>query len=144
MKRKIYTLFTLLLTFIFATCIFASCNKDGTAKAKIKESTENMIIIEVTKVNGEVALLSVMESLKENGEIEFAISNGMITEVNGIKNKADFSYCWMLYTSDTELSNTEWGTVLYNEQTYGSAIVGAEELLVIDGAYYILSYESLS
>ena len=83
-----------------------------------------------------------MEMLREDGKIEFAISGGMVTEINGKANTADFSSCWMLYTSDAELSNTEWGTVSYEENSYGSAIVGAEALPVVNGEIYVWAYQS--
>ena len=46
----------------------------------------------------------------------------------------------MLYTSDAEMSNAEWGTIDYDGKTYASAILGAESLEVSAGNYYILSY----
>ena len=44
---------------------------------------------------------------------------------------------WGLYTSDTELSNTAWGTATYEGNTYGSAMFGAEDLPVIENGIYI-------
>ncbi len=142
MKRKINSLFYLLLTFIFCTCFFVGCGKTGNVKASIEQTTDDMVVIKVDEVKGEVTLLSVMEKLKEDNEIDFTIEGGMITEINKTANTVDFSACWMLYTSDTELSNTSWGTISYEGQVYGSAITGAEELLVIEDTYYIWSYKS--
>lgn len=143
MKRKMYSFFTLLLAFVVSTCIFVGCQKDeGNIKALVLQTTENMVVIQVNEVEGEVTLLSVMENLQKDGKMEFCISSGMVTEINSKTNAMDFSSCWMLYTSDIELSNAGWGTVSYEGQDYGSAIVGAETLTVISGGYYIWSYQS--
>jgi hypothetical protein len=91
-----------------------------------------------------MVLLQYMEQLKEKGELSFEIKDGMITAINGIANPADFSSCWMLYTSDAEYSNSAWGTVEYQGQTYGSAIVGAELLEIKADQLYIWVYQSFT
>jgi hypothetical protein len=83
-----------------------------------------------------------MTYLKAEGELAFEITSGMVSSIEGKANPADWSACWMLYTSDTETSNTEWGTITYDGNTYGSAILGAESLTVSVGAYYIWSYDT--
>ena len=70
--------------------------------------------------------------------------DGMITSINGIENPADFSSCWMLYTSDVENSNTAWGTVEYQGVKYGSAISGAETLKIKPDQLYIWVFQSFS
>ena len=143
MKRKMYSFFTFLLVFLVTSCFFVGCQKEtGDTKASVVQTTDNMIVIQVSEVEGEATLLSVMEMLQESEKIDFVISGGMVTEINGKANTADFSSCWMLYTSDKELSNVEWGTVSYEGKSYGSAIVGAETLTVMPGEYYIWSYQS--
>ena len=142
MKRKLYSFFTLVCALIFTACLFVCCQKEeGGVKATVAQTTENLVVIQVDEVDGEATLLSVMESLQEKGELQFVISGGMVTEINGKINATDFSYCWMLYTSDAELSNDAWGTVSYEGKTYGSAIVGAETLTVSAGELYIWSYQ---
>ena len=142
MKRKLYSFFTLVCALIFTACLFVCCQKEeGGVKATVAQTTENLVVIQVDEVDGEATLLSVMESLQEKGELQFVISGGMVTEINGKINATDFSYCWMLYTSDAELSNDAWGTVSYEGNTYGSAIVGAETLTVSAGELYIWSYQ---
>lgn len=142
MKRKLYSFFTLVCALIFTACLFVCCQKEeGGVKATVAQTTENLVVIQVDEVDGEATLLSVIESLQEKGELQFVISGGMVTEINGKINATDFSYCWMLYTSDAELSNDAWGTVSYEGKTYGSAIVGAETLTVSAGELYIWSYQ---
>ena len=86
----------------------------------------------------------VLAKLKEKGQLEFEIVNGMITSINGIENPADYSSCWMLYTSDEELSNSAWGIVEYEGKQYGSAISGAETLQIKADQLYIWVYKSFS
>ena len=90
----------------------------------------------------EMTLLEYMEILKADGELDFEISAGMITSINGIDNPADFSSCWMLYTSDAENSNASWGTVEYKEKEYASAMYGAETLKIKQGCTYVWVYKS--
>ena len=143
MKRKLYSFFTLVCALIFTACLFVCCQKEeGGVKATVAQTTENLVVIQVDEVDGEATLLSVMESLQEKGELQFVISGGMVTEINGKINATDFSYCWMLYTSDTEFSSTEFGSVAYNGKTYGQASKGASDLLVKEGEYYIWAYEA--
>lgn len=124
---------------------FAGCDKNnGDAKTvAVVEKAENRVVITVEEVGGEPTLYDVMVDLKESGELTFTVSaDGMIASIEGKANPADWSACWMLYTSDAELANTDWGTVEYNGQNYGSAIVGATDLPVIAGGIYIWEYVS--
>ena len=70
--------------------------------------------------------------------------DGMITSINGIENPADYSSCWMLYTSDAENSNAAWGTVEYQGKQYASAVSGAETLKIKPDQLYIWVYKSFS
>ena len=98
--------------------------------------------ITVTSVAKRTMLTDVMEKAKEKGDFTYEMSGGMITSINGVANPADWSKCWMLYTSDAEMSNTAWGTITWNGETLGSAVVGADALDVIAGATYVWSYQS--
>ena len=142
MKCKISRFFYLLLIFTLATCFFTGCQKNGEAKASVVKTSNDTVVIKVDEVNGDVTLLTVMQALKEGNQLDFNVENGMVTKINGVKNVSDFSTCWMLYTSDTELANSSWGTILYEDQVLGSAITGAKDLLVIEGALYVWNYKS--
>ena len=110
--------------------------------------TDDHVIIKVTQeaLGGatEMTLMDYMTTLKDKGDLEFAISDGMITSINGIANPADYSSCWMLYTSDADNANVAWGTVEYEGQEYGSAISGAETLKIKADQLYIWVYKSFS
>ena len=113
----------------------------------IKDS-DTYIVVKTTQeaLDGETDMLLIeyMEQLKEKGELEFDISDGMIVSINGIENPADYSSCWMLYTSDEELSNAAWGTVEYEGKLYGSAVSGAETLKIKPDQLYIWVFKSFS
>ena len=54
----------------------------------------------------------------------------------------DFSHCWMLYTSDGEMSNAAWGEIEYNGEKLGSAVLGADALPVLEGQVYVWYYQA--
>ena len=92
----------------------------------------------------DMLLIDYMNELAKDGKMTCKISDGMVTSINDIDNPADFSSCWMLYTSDAENSNTAWGTVEYDGKEYGSAVSGAETLKIKADQLYIWVYQSFS
>jgi hypothetical protein len=135
---------SILLAVVLLSCVLTGCKSEPLV---IKDS-DTYIVIKTTEeaLEGKTDLLLIdyMQTLKEKEGLEFAISDGMITSINGIDNPADYSSCWMLYTSDPELSNSAWGTVEYEGVEYGSAVSGAEALTVKAGQLYIWVYQSFS
>lgn len=120
---------------------FAACKKDGKAEATLLSATDTQVVIRVDEVEGNAVLLTAMENLQSKGELTFTVSNGMVTEINGIENGANYNPCWMIYTSDSEMSSTQYGSVEYEGQLCGSAIVGINELTVIKDGIYIFVYQ---
>lgn len=142
MKRKTSIFLTLCLSLICAFCLFACDRKDKSNLAcSLVESSETRVVISVSESGQNCNLLDCMEILKQSKDEDFTytMSNGMITSINGIENPADFSSCWMLYTSDAEMANTSYATE-YDGKTLGSAIVGAGELEVVADAIYVWVY----
>ena len=135
MKRKLLSLLLVLLSLF---CLF-SCG-GGNATCALLEKTETRVVISVSGASDNGTVMDCMEFLQAKGEISYKLSGTMVTELNGKANAADFSGCWMLYTSDAEMSNAEWGTVEYEGKTLGSAILGAEALTVTAGEIYIWEY----
>ncbi len=147
MKRKIYALFTLMLAIVCCAVCFVACNtgdeeSNGEAKtvARIVESTQERVVILVEETDGETTLFETMEELSNDGVFTYELSGTMVNKINGKENAADFSACWILYTSDSEMGNSAWGTYNFQEVTCLSAIVGGGELTVSTGAYYIWVY----
>lgn len=143
MKRKTNILFSIVLSLVCALCLFACGGKDkSNLKCALIESTQTRVVISVEEQGLNCTLLDCMEMLRQSqdNDLDFTFANGMITSINGVENPADFSSCWMLYTSDAEMANTAWGTTEYDGQTLGSAVVGVNELDVISGAIYVWVY----
>ena len=145
MKKLMALVLTLICALMFAACdlsLLMGLLGTGNSIAEVAK-TENMVVITVNEAEDGVTLLSVMESLLAEGKLTYTYgADGLVTSIEGQENAADWSACWMLYTSDAELANTDWGTVEYNGVAYGSAIVGAGALEVIEGGIYIWSYQS--
>ncbi len=113
----------------------------------IKESDTYIVITvsnEQMDITNTTTLVDYMNSLKDDGQLTFEINNGMVSSVNGIDNPSDWSSCWMIYTSDTNNANSAWGTIEYNGNIYGSAILGAESLIVKDGCIYIWVFQAFN
>ena len=137
MKRKIIVILSFL--FLFVLC---GCTPSGVSHAKYSvESTENVVVITVEEVKDAKFLMDIMEQAKADEKLAFEVSNGMITSLNGKANPADWSYCWILYTSDSSMASTEYGTYEYEGQILGSAVLGAETLPVVDGGIYVWVYQ---
>lgn len=152
MKKSLSLLLVLLMTCML---LLPGCQQDPlvieTPDADPETNliiTQDHVIIKITQeaLNGEadMTLMDYMETLKDGGELEFSVSDGMITSINGIENPADYSSCWMLYTSDEDNANKAWGTVEYEGKEYGSAISGAETLKIKADQLYIWVYKTFS
>ena len=132
MKRKFVSLVSLVLAAL-ALLALAGCHTSSV-------TADVDVVIRATAKQDGMALLAVMEELQEEGELSFTVSDGMITELNGTK-QTPSSY-WMLYTSDRENANEQWGTCEYEGEVLGSATLGAGELAVKAGCVYLWSFES--
>lgn len=131
MKRKFISLVTLLATVLLSVFCFVACGE---------ENVEPVAITVSQTVEENTTLLQVMQEKKTAGELDFKMENGMLVEINGTSNTTN-SY-WMLYTSDENNSNAEWGTYEWNGEMLGSAIAGADTLVVAQGETYLWVYTS--
>ena len=144
MKNKKILAFLLAAMTLMSILLLAGCKSEPLV---IKES-DTCIVLKVTEEaiggNTDMVLIDYMDTLVKEGKLTCTIENGMVTSINGIDNHADFSSCWMLYTSDADNSNAAWVTVEFEGKQYGSAISGAETLTVKPGQLYIWVYKSFS
>ncbi len=132
------------LLFSVAGCSDQSSTSSGSDTPNEVVQVEDVVITvsgEQMTLTDTTTLADYMLSLKNSGLIEYEIKDGMVTSINGTANE-NSSY-WLLYTSDADNANTAWGTVDYEGNTYGSAILGAESLVVKEGYLYIWSYTTL-
>ena len=157
MKKTMKKVLSLVLVMMVISCtlLLSACQQDKlvieTPETEPETNlviTEDLVIIKTTQemMGGatEMTLMDYMSKLKDKGELEFVIRDGMITSINGVENPADYSSCWMLYTSDADNANVAWGTVEYEGKEYGSAISGAETLKIKADQLYIWVYKSFS
>jgi hypothetical protein len=128
-------LLTLLLVTLTALMMFTACGKNK--DPLVISETDEFVVIKCQTEKEDLTLASYMDGLDDI----FVIENGMVVSINGIKNAADWSYCWMLYTDDEEMSNTAWGEIEYKDKVYGSAVLGADSLVVKNGKTYIWVYQ---
>lgn len=134
--------FTILVTIATLLC---ACESQPTLV--IKQSDTYIVVTasaEQMQIAEDTTLADYMSSLKSDGKLDFEMKNGMVSSINGIENPADYSSCWMLYTSDEQNANSAWGTVEYEQNVYGSAILGAESLIIKEGCIYIWVFKSFS
>ena len=143
MKNTTKRLSCMLVILILACSVLLSGCK---SEPLVIKDSDTYIVVKVTEevLDGrtDMLLIDYMNELAQSGELECTISNGMITSINGIENPADFSSCWMLYTSDAENSNPAWGTMEYKGIQYGSAISGAEVLKIKPDQLYIWVFQT--
>lgn len=136
--KRLYALIFSLLAIVVVGSLLLLTRK---AEPLVIYESDTTIVIKCEKAEDDATLIDYMAKLRDKGKIEFTAENGMITSINGIENPKDFSYCWMLYTSDADMANSAWGTVLYNEVEYGSAILGADKLEIKADNLYIWVYK---
>ena len=130
MKRKFISFLTFLAILACSLFCFVACG----------DNVEPVAITVFQAVEENTTLLEVMQKKKTAGEFDFQMENGMIVQIGETKNSTN-SF-WMLYTTDTENANTQWGTFVWKGETLGSAIAGADTLVVKQGETYVWVYQS--
>ena len=109
--------------------------------ASVEQKTEDMVAIRVTDAEKGKKLIEVMQALRADEQLTFTQdSQGMVIAINGTEYAADWSGCWMLYTSDEEFSSIEWGVYEYHGAALGSAVFGEDALPVVNGEIYVWVY----
>ena len=146
MKNTTKRLSSLILVLLLAlSVLLPGCQKN---EPLVIKDSDTYIVIKTTQESlggkTDMLLIDYMNELSQKGELTCTIADGMITSINGIENPADFSSCWMLYTSDAENANASWGTVEFEGAEYGSAISGAETLKIKPDQLYIWVFKSFT
>lgn len=134
-------LLTLLLVGVVLMLVIGCATTPSTSDETIQDFVKIVVDKDYMDIDG-AKLIDYMQALKEDGSLDYAEDSGMITSINGKANTADYSVCWMLYTDDAELSNTAWGTVEIDGKIYASAISGANDMAIKDGATYVWVYKA--
>ena len=128
------TLSRILLVVLAVVMVFGlfACNKNA-----------DEVVIKVDsayKMEADDTLEDYMDYLEEKGKLDYEEEDGMIISINGKKNTLN-SY-WMIYTSDENYSNSQWGTYEFKGKTLGSATLGATALPLNKDATYVLVYQT--
>ncbi|MBR2479932.1 MAG: hypothetical protein IKB56_01355 [Clostridia bacterium] len=128
------TLPKILLVVLAVVMVFGlfACNKNA-----------DEVVIKVDsayEMEADDTLEDYMDYLEEKGKLDYEEEDGMIISINGKKNTLN-SY-WMIYTSDENYSNSQWGTYEYKGKTLGSATLGATALPLNKDATYVLVYQT--
>ena len=135
MKKTVSAILALAL----CASLLCACQKK---EPLVIRDSDTCVVIRVEEGTEEMALTEYMTALKNKGELDFTMDGTAVTAMNGKENAADYSACWMLYTSDPDFSNPAWGVAEYDGKEYGSAALGANELKVQAGELYIWVYQS--
>ena len=129
MKKVLCLLAVVLSLFVITAC------KSG--EPLVISESDTFVVVKCQTDKSDLTLSKYMDGLSD----VFVIENGMVVSINGQENASDWSHVWMLYTDDSELSNSAWGTIEYEGKVYGSAVSGAESLIVKNGCVYIWVYQ---
>ena len=131
-NMKKITLSLLALTLAFALLLSVGCTE-----------TEGEVFLGIDKkydVRPGDTLEDYMDWLEEKGKLDYEEEDGMVLEINGIKNSLN-SY-WMLYTDDPNNSNSAWGTYEYKGKVLYSATYGVEQLKINKDYVYVFVYQT--
>lgn len=123
----------LALTVCVILLAFSACIGSDYTQAK---SGDYLILSVTLEVEEDSTLIDYMNRIKGSKSLtNFKIKNGMLTVINGMQARGNVY--WMLYTDDSEYSNSDWGTVEIEGITYYSATLGAESLPIKQGCTYV-------
>lgn len=121
-------------TLVVIAAFFTACNKPVV-------QTDTEVVITVTDsvmkdIEGKY-LVDYLDALVEKEKLTYEATSGMIITINGTEAKAADNKYWLIYTSDADYSNSDWGTYEYDSVTYNSATKGIAELPLKADAVYI-------
>ncbi len=141
MKKRILILLTAIALLLPVFSAYG-CNNNGQVKATLLEVNSTMVVLRVDETDANGKLVDALNSVKGEN-FNYEIKGGFITSINGLENPSDFSYCWMIYSNDTDFAvfDDPKNTFVYNNQELGSVILGAEDLPVTKGCIYLLLYQ---
>ena len=148
MKNIKLTALLLILTLIFSAFTLASCNTDGAQENTagsvtlvVKGSEEKTFTVSLDGLTVDKGLLSIFDSLKAEGKLDYGITGTFLDYVGDVKNdyeKGEYVYIYTSVIADQDVSEYK-ETVTYQGTELVSAGVGAIEMTVEDGAIFYVS-----
>lgn len=97
----------------------------------------------VCEITSTTTLGKYMQKLQISGCIDYVSNNGMYEGFLNKNNDATTNTYWMLYTDDAEFGDETWGVFDYGNKKLLSATVGADQLIVKQGCYYVWVYKTM-
>lgn len=124
----------------------------GTVTVVVESGKEGVAateyVVDLSKLSGNKGLVTVLDYLKENESLTYAISGGMLTEVNNLKNASDWNPYISLWTSveaDKAPAEDEYATNKeYKKYALRSSNLGALSMTIDDGAVIYIGYAYMS
>ncbi len=137
MKIKICKTIAFILALITAFSLFG-CKEDLTGKIKIVIGGDNPkeYIVDLEKVDGGRGLVSVLDYLKKEKNINYKLEGTMLTKVGDLENNsAESKYIYVYTTVEKDQDVTSFGTSIeYKGITIKSSGVGVYSMHVEEGA----------
>lgn len=138
--KKLLTLI-LALAMIFSALAFISCSDeqndgDGTVTLVVDGKETKEYTVDITGLSLDRGLVSVLDVLKERGELDYEIADTFLNKVGDVENDytaGEYIYIFTSVEADFDVS-TYAQTREYKGQTLTSVGIGALEMTIEDGA----------
>lgn len=138
--KKLLTLI-LALAMIFSALAFISCSDeqndgDGTVTLVVDGKETKEYTVDITGLSLDRGLVSVLDVLKDRGELDYEIADTFLNKVGDVENDytaGEYIYIFTSVEADFDVS-TYAQTKEYKGQTLTSAGIGALEMTIEDGA----------
>lgn len=138
--KKLLTLI-LALAMIFSALAFISCSDeqndgDGTVTLVVDGKETKEYTVDITGLSLDRGLVSVLDVLKERGELDYEIADTFLNKVGDVENDytaGEYIYIFTSVEADFDVS-TYAQTKEYKGQTLTSVGIGALEMTIEDGA----------
>lgn len=145
MLKKIISVSVVCIAVMFFA---AACAKNADGVAELVETGDKTVVIRALKTDTSVSLADAMQSLKEEGKLDFTAQDGdyglQILSVNGYTPDAGKNEFFAVYTTlgeyeGTAYSDETWGFFEYGGKRLNSAAYGVSGLPMVEGELYIIT-----
>ena len=138
-----------ILAFMLSVCIMlllVSCNKKQDAAGEmtlvIAGDSVTEYKVDLGEVEIENGLMSILDYLKEKGQLDYAETAGYLDKVGPLENNAATGEYIYIYTSvDADMDVSQYAsTVEYEGKTLTSTGVGSKDMHIEDGCVIYIGY----
>ena len=139
----------LLLALLIILCAFSltACNTEepqsssGSVTLVVKGAEEKSYTVSLDGLTVDKGLLSIFDSLKADGKLDYGITGTFLDYVGEVKNdydKGEYIYVYTSIEADHDVSVMRH-SITYNGRELVSAGIGAAEMTVKDGAIFYVA-----